>query len=57
MLEQRLLYHLYNSAQVREFVVFFNRLAIDWIMPFLTEQLIQQPALVPAFVRAIDTAQ
>jgi hypothetical protein len=26
-------------------------------VPFLTEQLGQQSALVPAFVRALDTAQ
>ena len=57
LLAKRLLDDLDNSAQVREFVVFFDRLTVEWVMPFIAEQFGQQRALVPAFARALDAAQ
>ena len=54
LLAQRGLYRFDNAPQVREFVVLFDRLTVEWIMPFIAEQLGQQRALVPAFARALD---
>lgn len=49
-LAQRLLHRLDYSPQVREFVIFFDRLTVERVMPFLAEQFGQQRALMPAFV-------